>query len=88
MKITDQAKGLVEKVLSDNNASALRVQIVAGCCGPSVSLTIANLEDDKGVVDVNGVKVLYVDDALAQTESVVLAEKEGQLYLDNPNASC
>ncbi len=88
MQITDQAKELVEKVLSENNASALCVQVVAGCCGPSVSLTIANPKADQEFVEVNGVKVLYVNDALAQTESVVLTEREGQLYLDDPNAGC
>jgi len=88
MKITDQAKEIVSKILTENNASALRVQIVEGCCGPSVSLSIANPENGEELKDVNGINVWFLDNACEETESVVLAEKEGELYLDNPNANC
>ncbi len=88
MQITDQAKELVSKILVDNNAKAIRVQIVRGCCGPSVSLSIANPQENDEVVQVNGIDVMYVDNAASQTETVILAEKEGQLFLNDPNANC
>lgn len=88
MQITDQAKEIVSKILLENNATALRVQIIKGCCGPSVSLSIATPEKDEELIDVNGINVWFLENAFEQTEKVVLAEKEGQLFLDDPNANC
>ena len=88
MKITDNALSIVKDILDKNQCNAIQVQIVEGCCGPSVALSITKATENDILVVENGIQVLYVEDAEEQTLQVILEEKEGSLFLNNPNASC
>jgi len=88
MKISNNAINIVKDILDKNQCNAIQVQIVEGCCGPSVGLSIVKTQEGDILVDENGIQVLYVEDAKDQTINVVLEEKEGSLFLNNPNASC
>jgi Fe-S cluster assembly iron-binding protein IscA len=88
MKISNNAVNIVKDILDKNQCNTIQVQIVEGCCGPSVALSIAKATESDILVIENGIQVLYVEDAEAQTLQVVLEEKEGSLFLNNPNASC
>jgi Fe-S cluster assembly iron-binding protein IscA len=88
MKISENAISIVKNILEQNQCNAIQVQLVEGCCGPSVALSITKAQDEDVLVDENGISVLYIEDALELTQNVVLDEKEGSLFLNNPNASC
>lgn len=88
MKITENAINIVKNILKDNQCNAIQVQLVEGCCGPSVALSITKSSSEDILVDENGISVLYIEDALELTQNVILDEKEGNLFLINPNAAC
>jgi Fe-S cluster assembly iron-binding protein IscA len=88
MKITQNATVIVKNLLEQNQCNAIQVQLVEGCCGPSVALSITKTQDEDVLVDENGISVLYIEDAFELTQNVILDEKEGSLFLNNPNAAC
>lgn len=88
MKITNEAKLIVENILKENNCSALHVSIVKGCCGPSVYLAIGNPEENQSMSEVNGINVIITPEAVERAQGIVISEKEGQLILEDAMANC
>lgn len=87
MKISDEAKKVVEEVLLENKCNALLVRVVGGCCGSSINLALANAKEDDEVSDVNGISVIYDKEAIERTDSVVLDVRQGKLFLMDDQAS-
>ncbi len=87
MKITNEAREIVYTLLEKNNCDTIQVSIMGGCCGPSVYLSMTKCKEDSDIVFENGVKVLYVEDAVERTSEVLLAAKDGKLYLEDKLAS-
>jgi Fe-S cluster assembly iron-binding protein IscA len=87
MKITDEAKKIVEEVLKENNCNALLVSIVGGCCGSSINLALANAKEDDEISDVNGISVIYDQEAVQRTGLVILDVQKGKLFLKDDQAS-
>ncbi len=87
MKITNKAKPIIEKILEENNCDTLLVNIMQGCCGPSVFLTMGTLQGSEEVTNVNGVSVVFSPEAIERTKEVVIDEKDGKLVLEDALAS-
>ena len=77
MKITDNAKQLLEKFLNEKGAEGIRLSSVAGCCGPQFTITLdAPMESDK-IETINGIKVA-IDSEVTGTEELTLDIEENQ----------
>lgn len=77
MKITDGAKQLLEKVLSENGADGIRLYSVAGCCGPQFALSLDAPQDSDTINIINGIKVA-IDQNISETEELTLDKDESQ----------
>lgn len=77
MKITDGAKQLLEKVLSENGADGIRLYSVAGCCGPQFALSLDAPQDSDTINIINGIKVA-IDQNILETEELTLDKDESQ----------
>ncbi|MDP3305877.1 MAG: hypothetical protein Q8S15_07385 [Erysipelotrichaceae bacterium] len=87
MKITNEAREIVDTLLKENNCNTIQVSIMGGCCGTSVYLSMTNSKEESDIVMENGVQLLYVEDALERTSEVMLVEKDGKLLLEDKLAS-
>lgn len=77
MKITDGAKQLLEKVLSDNGAAGIRLYSVAGCCGPQFALSLDAPQESDTINMINGIKVA-IDEKISETEELTLDKDESK----------
>lgn len=77
MKITDGAKQILVKILSEKGAEGVRLYSVAGCCGPQLALSLdAPLESDT-VETINDIKVAF-DSHIEGTEELILDKEENE----------
>ncbi|QED49485.1 hypothetical protein [Cytobacillus dafuensis] len=77
MKITDGAKQLLENILSQNDAEGIRLNSVAGCCGPQFTISLEQPQQSDKIEMVNGIKVA-VDEQITATEELILDKEETQ----------
>jgi Fe-S cluster assembly iron-binding protein IscA len=77
VKITDEAKQLLENVLSENGAESIRLYAVAGCCGPQYALSLDPPKEADKIETINGIKVA-VDSEVEVTEELTLDKEESQ----------
>jgi Fe-S cluster assembly iron-binding protein IscA len=76
VKITDDAKKLLETVLSENQVEGIRLYSVSGCCGPQFALSLEKpLESDK-IETINGIKVA-IDTQISATDELTLDKEQG-----------
>ncbi|WP_100402574.1 adhesin [Bacillus sp. FJAT-42315] len=77
MKITDEAKQLLQNFLQEKGAEGIRLTSVAGCCGPQFALTLdAPLESDT-VKMINGIQVAF-DSKMTGTDELTLDKEENE----------
>ncbi|TXC89784.1 adhesin [Metabacillus litoralis] len=75
MKITNDAKEVLEQFLTEKGAEGIRLTSVAGCCGPQFTITLdAPIETDK-VNTINGITVA-VDAQITDTDELTLDIEE------------
>lgn len=75
MKITNNAKEVLEQFLTEKGAEGIRLTSVAGCCGPQFTITLdAPMKSDK-VNIINGIAVA-VDAQIKDTEELTLDIEE------------
>ena len=77
MKITDEAKQLLENVFNQNNAEGIRLYSVAGCCGPQFAISLEQPQQSDKIEMINGIKVA-VDEQITATEDLILDKEETQ----------
>jgi Fe-S cluster assembly iron-binding protein IscA len=73
LKITENAKHLLETIFKERNADNIRVySLGSGCCGPQIGLSLdAPLQADI-VQEVNGIKVALDPQISSSVEDVTL----------------
>jgi Fe-S cluster assembly iron-binding protein IscA len=77
MKITDEARQLLESFLNEKGAEGIRLSSVAGCCGPQFAISLdAPMESDR-IETINGIKVAF-DPQVTGTEELTLDKEENQ----------
>lgn len=87
MRITDNAKVVLQKVLVENNRDCLWVGLQETCCGTSISVALALAADDDKLVEINGIPVIMMPDAIERAESIEIDEQNGQLFFNDSKAA-
>jgi Fe-S cluster assembly iron-binding protein IscA len=87
MRITDNAKIVLQKVMSENERDCLWVGLQETCCGTSISVALALAADDDKVIEINGIPVIMQLDAVERADSIEIDEKDGQLFFNDTQAA-
>jgi len=77
MKITDQAKQLLERLLSEKGAEGIRISSTAGCCGPQFSISLDAPQESDKIETINGIKVA-IDSEVTGTEELTIDKEDNQ----------
>lgn len=88
MKITDEAKTIIEEALASNECDCLQVSPVQSCCGTSLNFGLSKLQADDKPVLINGISVLMDKEAQTRAEKITLAAENGELTLQDDTPSC
>lgn len=89
MEITDGAKEIIMKILTDHNADCLEVSAVAGGCGGGTSLRfgLATLKEEDKPITANGVSMIMEDAMRDRVEKLVISSVDGALNIIDAEAS-
>ncbi len=89
MKITNDAKTMLQELFTSNNCNCLKAKVQQSCCGTSLVFNLAKLEDGSNATSINGISVLMEDDVKQRAETVTIAVEDGELaILDEEASSC
>ncbi|KAA9022871.1 iron-sulfur cluster assembly accessory protein [Niallia endozanthoxylica] len=77
MKITDEAKQLLENFLKEKGAEGIRLTATEGCCGPQFAITLDAPQQSDKIETINGIKVAF-DSQVTGTEELTLDKEENQ----------
>ena len=77
MKITDGAKQLLEKILTEKGAEGIRLFAVAGCCGPQFTISLDAPQESDKIETINGIKVAF-DSKIPATDDLTLEKEENE----------
>ncbi|UOR13160.1 iron-sulfur cluster assembly accessory protein [Halobacillus amylolyticus] len=81
MKITEEAKQTLTKLIGERGAEGIRVHSAgAGCCGPQIGLSLDHPEETDRVEEVNGVRVA-IDQQVMSTVDEVTLDKDGEQFV-------
>lgn len=87
MKITDEARKIVEKALADNKSDCLKVTQIPSCCGTSLKFLLVKLEAGEEAVNIKGIPVFMEQQTAKRAETVTLAANERGLVIQD-TSSC
>jgi len=89
MKITNDAKTMLQEVLTSNNCDCLKAMLQQSCCGTSLVFNMAKLEEGNEPTSINGIAVLMEEDVKQRAETVTIAVENGELaILDEASSGC
>lgn len=88
MKITDEAKSVLQNTMKENNLDGLRVVIQETCCGKSPVVGFDTYAQDETPEIINEIPVVIEEDAKEDIENVVIDLVNGELALLNTVCSC
>ena len=87
MKITDEAKKMLEGIFSSNDGDCLKVTLQKSCCGTSLVINLAKLEEGNEPISINGISVLMDEDVKERAEAVTIAVENGDLIINDEASS-
>lgn len=88
MVITQEAKILLNKMFKTNGYDCIKATLQKqSCCGPSLVLSMAKLDDEDKPITIDGISVLMDDEAEERSKTVTLSVKKGRLILQDDAAS-
>ena len=88
MKITDEAKELLEKFLKEAECEALILTTNDEGYSKSIDINLVKLSEmDSDPIDINGIKVFTDEETLSWSDEVEIIRENGDLALFDPNAS-
>jgi len=89
MKITDEAKKMLEEVFASNDCDCLKAMMQKSCCGTSLVLNLAKLEAGDEPTSINGISVLMEDEVKERAETVTITVENGELAIqDEASSGC
>ncbi len=89
MKITDDAKKLIEDALVSNDCDCMRVTLEKSCCGTSLSFSLEKSDPGAKPVSINGINVMMDEQAQTRAENILLDVEDGDLVIKgDENSSC
>lgn len=87
MKITDEAKTIINETLASNECDCLKGMLQKSCCGTSVYFVMTKLKPGEEPVPINGVPVLMDEKTQARAETVTMATEDGKLVIKDDKPS-
>lgn len=87
MKITDEARKLIEREMREEGCTGIRLLTVHSCCGESLRIRPERAEET-GAQEINGIRVWMDEETRGWTDAVTLDADDDQLTLHNKAACC
>jgi Fe-S cluster assembly iron-binding protein IscA len=87
MKITPEAKLIIDEALIANKSDCLLVQVQESCCGEQMNFALGTAKETDRIVSVDGISVVMDDEIQKKLESVTINADKGQLFIHDTNAS-
>lgn len=87
MQITNAAKEILDKALTEQQCNALRLHTQNSCCGRSLQFELVTLEAEDKAETVNGLSVL-MDDETRQWTGTVTIDADGENLKLSESTSC
>ncbi|MBM7452716.1 Fe-S cluster assembly iron-binding protein IscA [Acholeplasma morum] len=89
MKITDEAKVLLENALKQENFNCVIAGLEYGCCSGEAQIVfgLGNIEDGDTVYDINGIKCVMEEETYLHAEGVTIYVENDELMFMDENAS-
>ncbi len=75
MKITDNAKEMLQTILNENGVENIRLYAVAGCCGPQFALSLDAPQENDTLKTINGIRVAF-DPQITGADDLTLDKEE------------
>ena len=88
MKITEEAKKVLNQVLEENKADGLLVTLQETCCGKSPVFQIAVFDENDPKEEIDGIQVSAGEDEKAVIEDMVIDLVNGELVVLNTVCGC
>ncbi|SKB00670.1 hypothetical protein SAMN05443428_1468 [Caloramator quimbayensis] len=89
MKITNEAKKMLEEIFSSNDCDCLKAILQKSCCGTSLVFNLAKLKDGDEPTSINGISVLMEDDVKKRAETITITVENGELAIqDEASSGC
>ena len=89
MKITEEAKLTLEKVIDENGVEGIRVQSVSGgCCGPQISLSLDAAKASDSIQTINDIRVAIDPEVKDLVEEITLDKQDDQFVLVGLDSCC
>lgn len=88
LKVTDEAKQMLNQSMKDNNCDCLRVFTEPGCCGVSLNFGLDTKKSSEQTTVINGVPVIMDEQAQQQTDALMIGVTEGRLVIDGGSCGC
>jgi hypothetical protein len=89
MKITNEAKKILEGMFASNDCDCLKAKLQKSCCGTSLVFNLAKLKNGDEPVSINGISVLMEGDAKKRAETVTITVENGELAIqDQASSGC
>ncbi|SFG65081.1 hypothetical protein [Sporolactobacillus nakayamae] len=88
MKMTEEAKELLEKSMKEHDCDCLRITAEPGCCGASLNFTLDQLKSGEQPIKINDVSVIMDEQAQEQTDALTINAENGQLVIDGGSCGC
>lgn len=88
MKITDEAKAIINETLAKNECDCLKAMLQKSCCGTSVYISLTKLKPGDEPVSINGVPVMMDNEVKERAETITLATENGKLIIKDDKPSC
>ncbi len=87
MKITDEAKTMLQDLLTKNGGDCLTAILQETCCGTSLMFNLAKTAEGDQPEMINDVPVLMTEEAKQRAEAVTLSVQNGELAVMDEAAS-
>ena len=88
MIITDSAKEMLQEALTSSNNDCILIKLQKSCCGTSIFFQMDKLAaEEVQSVRINEIPLIMDQEAKERTADVTVDCKDGELVLDDPNAS-
>lgn len=87
MKITDEAKSMLNSIFTSEKYDCMKASLQKGCCGTSVAFTLSKLKPNDKPIDVNGIPVLMDDKTQDRATKITIKVEKGELVIHDDGAS-
>lgn len=88
MKITDEAKELLMKMMGSNGNDCLKPKVQKSGCGSSIYLSMGKLQEGDNPIPINGINVLMDSETQTRAEKVTLTTEKARLKIQDDSEPC